>query len=241
MRNVLILQHAEGEWIGSMEHWFAQVKFTLTTIRLDLNEPLPTSTDDIDWLIIMGGPMSVYNEAEYPWLVAEKAFIADAIRQHKKVLGICLGGQLIANALGAEVCANQQLEIGWFAIQKASNHQTAGNHQTDIAPWLPDEFTPLNWHGDRFHVPEGAESIASSALTPSQGFVYQERVVGLQYHLEAQAGTAATCLHLHEAHEGSLPAAPSVQAKPDLLAKTHLPHSQQVMFSLLDYLQQLPD
>jgi GMP synthase (glutamine-hydrolysing) len=226
MPNVLILQHAEGEWIGSMEHWFADKEYSLSTIRLDHDEQLPEESS-FDWLIVMGGPMSVYDESGYPWLVAEKQFIREAIDQNKTVLGICLGGQLIANALGATVKANSQQEIGWYEVHKVAAE----------AEWLPETFKPLSWHGDMFEVPEKATSLAYSKVTPSQGFAFNERVIALQFHLEAQPGTAHAFLSLE--HEG-LPSGPTVQTEKELLDDRYLEQSQQVMFSLLDYLNGLP-
>lgn len=225
MPKVLILQHEEGEWIGSMQHWFADKEYSLSTVRLDHEELLP-GQDTFDWLIVMGGPMSVYDEAGYPWLIAEKQFIREAIDQNKTVLGICLGGQLIANALGAEVRANTQQEIGWFNVYKTDPQMH----------WLPEEFKPLSWHGDRFDLPENAIALAASKITPYQGFSFNQHVVALQFHLEAQPGTAQAFLSLEH---GGLPEGPTVQTEQELLDSSYLEQSQKVMFSLLDYLAEL--
>lgn len=223
MLKVLILQHAEGEWIGSMEHWFSERDFILTTIRMDHGEPLP-EIEDFDWLLVMGGPMSVYDESGFPWLIVEKPFIRHAIHLGKTVLGICLGGQLIANAMGATVKANKQQEIGWYEVSRIDQK----------ANWLPETFSPLSWHGDIFELPEGAISLAYSAVTPCQGFRLGDSVIGLQFHLEAQAGTAEAFLNLETS---CLPEGATVQSKEQLLDDMqYLEQSREVMYALLEHL-----
>lgn len=223
MPQVLILQHAEGEWIGSMESWFNERDFQLTTVRLDLGKGLPEGSD-FDWLLIMGGPMSVYEESRYPWLVAEKDFIREAVAAEKTVLGICLGSQLIASALGARVEANQQLEIGWFPVQRTD----------PSVSWMPESFVPLSWHGDFFQLPEGARSFATSAITPCQGYSLGDKVIALQFHLEAQPGTVQTFYSLQP---DGLPATEYVQSKEQIFADSdYLPASRKVMHELLNYL-----
>jgi len=102
--------------------------------------------DDIDWLIVMGGPMGVYDESFYPWLVEEKAFIKQAIEHNKTVLGICLGSQLIAEVLGAKVYPNKQKEIGWFDITLS---ETAARHP--LFENFENQFPVFHWHGNRKH------------------------------------------------------------------------------------------
>jgi len=225
MYNVLILQHAEGEWIGSMKHWFGDKPFVLTTVRLDHGDALP-DINYIDWLVIMGGPMSAYDEQTYPWLIHEKILIRQVVSQGKPVLGICLGAQLIASAMGATVKPNVQPEIGWFEVVRTN----------DDANWLPSIFTPLSWHGDIFDVPEHAVALAKSEITPCQGFALGRHVIGLQFHLEAQKGTAAEFLALDT---GVLPSGRFVQSAHTIInTDQHIDHSQRVMFSLLDHLYQ---
>lgn len=219
---VLILQHADDEWIGNMEPWFLSKGANLTTLRVDKGEPLPAQ-NTYDWLLIMGGPMSVYDQSGYPWLITEKEFIKEAIALNKRVLGICLGAQLIASALGCIVKPNCEQEIGWFEVirldPKASN-------------WLPDSFKPLSWHGDIFDLPNGAVALAKSALTPYQGFTLSSHVVALQFHLEAQRGTAKGFM----AHEtDGLPSGPFVQSRAALLEEGEFLHEhKQIMHRLLD-------
>lgn len=223
MQKVAIFQHADGEWIGSMRHWFADKPFQLTTYRLDQDDPLP-SVAEFDWLLIMGGPMSTYDETNYPWLISEKQLIREAIEADKTVLGICLGSQLIASALGARVYPNSQQEIGWYPVNK-----------TDLeATWMPDDLQPLSWHGDCFELPENTCSFAHSVITASQGFYYGKRIWALQFHLEVEPGTVEAFLAL-ESHP--LPKTDYVQNESMLMDNTdQLKQSQQAMFALLDVL-----
>lgn len=223
---VLILQHAEGEWIGSMNDWFTDPSrendFVLKTIRLDHAEKLP-ELHSFDWLLIMGGPMSVNDEAGYPWLIEEKQFINQAIKAGKTIIGICLGGQLIAAASGAEVYPNNTAEIGWFPVMR-----------TDIdVTWLPEMAKLLSWHGDCFRVPAGAIPFATSAITPCQGFSLGKRIWALQFHLEAQPGTVNAFLAFEN---DGLPDGEYVQNETQLRINEFLPQSRVIMHRLLDSL-----
>ena len=128
----------------------------------------------------MGGPMNVYEEAAHPWLRDEKKIIHQAIERGKTVLGICLGAQLVADVLGAAIKANRNREIGWFPIYK-----TTAVQKVRLAAALPDGLPVLHWHGDTFDLPDGAVHLAKSNACDHQGFVFNQRVVGLQFHLEA--------------------------------------------------------
>ncbi|MGG4220207.1 type 1 glutamine amidotransferase [Paenibacillus jamilae] len=133
----------------------------------------------LDVLVVLGGPMSVYQEIEYPWLIQEKAFVKRAIEMGKKVLGICLGAQMISEILGGTVFTNgDQKEIGWHQVQR----------NVEYHPWLahiPDQFTSFSWHGDTFSLPEGARNLMYSEACNHQAFAYGEHVLGLQFHLES--------------------------------------------------------
>lgn len=216
---VAILQHEPNEWVGSMVSWFKDKNYQLTTTMLYLGDPLP-SLDDFDWLLIMGGGMSVYEEDTYPWLVTEKQLIRDAISANKKVLGICLGGQLIASALGADVYPNDQQEIGWHEVIKTDA----------LATWCPDSFKPLSWHGDRFDLPSGATGFAQSKITPNQGFCLNNTVWALQFHLEAVADSVPDFY----AVTGELPEGQYVQSYDDMVNNNYVANSKPVMHSLLD-------
>ncbi|MFX4228520.1 MAG: glutamine amidotransferase-related protein [Porticoccaceae bacterium] len=182
--NICILQNVPFEGAGTILPYFEsrhadgdrQPVHHVEIVHLYREYQLP-EVDSIDLLIIMGGPMSVHDEAQYPYLIEVKKFICQAIDQDKWVLGICLGAQLIAEVLGAEVTANQDKEIGWFPVTQTGSDSW-------LADLLPCEFTCLHWHGDTFAIPEGATHVARSQACENQAFVWNNRVIGLQFHLE---------------------------------------------------------
>lgn len=188
------LQHVPFEGLGSISSWVAEKGHSVHTCELFRNEP-PPDPDQFDWLIVLGGPMGVYDEAQHPWLVGEKRLIESAIRAEKTVLGICLGAQLIATVLGKKVTRNPQREIGWFPLKL-----TQIALQTRIFDSLPAELTVFHWHGDTFEIPDGAIHLASSAACTNQAYLYDKRVLGLQFHLETTP-MAAHALVTHCADE----------------------------------------
>lgn len=179
------LQHVAFEGLGTIESWAEEHGHALTPTHLYAGETLPRLAD-FDWLLVLGGPMGVGDEAVYPWLGPEKKLVGEAIAAGKVVLGICLGAQIIAEVLGAKVYANRHKEIGWFPLTRVG--------QTPAAAFLPPELEVFHWHGDTFDLPPGAEQLARSAGCEQQGFCYKERVVGLQFHLETTPRSAATLI-----------------------------------------------
>ncbi|WP_138431962.1 type 1 glutamine amidotransferase [Fodinibius saliphilus] len=172
------LQHVNFEGLGYIRTWVEQNGHPLTSTHLYKNESLP-QPEEIDALIILGGPMGVDDEKRYSWLNDEKKFIASCINQQKKVLGICLGAQLIAHLLGAEVYMMNQKEIGWFPVNwsdEARSHPTLN--------FLPTQQKVLHWHGDMFEVPDKALPLGTSRTCSNQGFFIPTQTLGLQFHLE---------------------------------------------------------
>ncbi len=182
------LQHVPFENLGSIKTVLKKNGHTMSSSHLYKGDNLP-SVNDLDLLIVMGGPMSVSDENIYPWLKAEKQFIKEAIKYGKKVLGICLGAQLIAEVLGAEVHKNKYREIGWFNVKK-----TEEAAQTVLSNILPDGFEAFHWHGDTFEIPAGAIHIAQSEACKNQGFIFDNRVLALQFHLETTTESAEALL-----------------------------------------------
>lgn len=168
------LQHVPFEGPGFIEEWAVAGGVQLTRTRLYAGEH-PPSLASFDGLVIMGGPMGIHDHEGHPWLPAEKAFIAEAIEAGRTVIGICLGAQLIAEVLGAKVYPGPNKEIGWFPLRRAP----------EAPEWMPDKLTAFHWHGDTFDLPEEATLLASSDACHNQGFIYRDRVVGLQFHLES--------------------------------------------------------
>jgi GMP synthase (glutamine-hydrolysing) len=133
----------------------------------------------------MGGPMNIYEEKRYPWLADEKRIIKKAIDRGKIVIGICLGAQLIADALGSSIYKNSTREIGWFPVEKTNS---------EILKFLPDYATVFHWHGETFDLPKNCTSFYRSEITENQAFIYENRVLALQFHLEmTESGGKLLC------------------------------------------------
>jgi GMP synthase (glutamine-hydrolysing) len=180
MKTVIVLQHHPVETLGTIAH--ALTGRLIRTIRTFAGDPVPQSMADADALVVMGGPQSVYEQDRFPYLRDELRLIADALQRDRPILGVCLGSQLLAAALGAEVKPGKQKEIGWLPV-------TVG----DDPLWgdAPRQITALHWHGDVFALPAGATSLASSALTLQQAFRYGHYAYGLLFHLEVTAAQMA--------------------------------------------------
>jgi len=203
------LQHVSFEGLGSIESVLKDKGHQLSSTQLYKDESLP-SVNDFDWLIVMGGPMGIYDYDQYPWLSDEKRFIKAVIDADKIVLGICLGAQLIADVLGAKVSPNEHREIGWFNINRLS-----GVDETILANAFPEQVEVFHWHGDTFDIPEGAVSLAESEACPRQGFIFDNRVVAFQFHLEVTTESAAALIeHCGDELDGSR----YVQSENEMLA-----------------------
>jgi GMP synthase-like glutamine amidotransferase len=169
-------QHVPFEGLGSIEPWLKAAGYEITVTRFFESAELP-NPERVDLLIVMGGPMSVNDEVEYPWLAREKDFIRDAIDSGTPVLGICLGAQLIASALGAKVYPNSVKEIGWFPIEGIAEHDESMFR-------FPSTMDTFHWHGETFDLPVGAIALARSEACENQAFQIGCSVIGLQCHLE---------------------------------------------------------
>jgi GMP synthase (glutamine-hydrolysing) len=182
--NIHWLQHVPFEGLGAIETWAEKMGYTLSVTRLFAGDPLP-QPDSFAMLVVMGGPMGIYDEQEYPWLKREKSFLQRIIQKGKPVLGICLGAQLVADALGSRVKANKDKEIGWFPVERTEGVPSA------LQEILPGTQTVFHWHGDTFDLPADSELLYTSEACCNQAFVYKDRVIALQFHLETTKESAA--------------------------------------------------
>jgi len=187
---VHVLQHVPFEGLGSIERWLNDRRAEVAYTRFFASPVLP-AVAGIDLVIVLGGPMGVHDEGSYPWLVAEKRFVGDCIDRGLAVLGICLGAQIIATVLGAQVYANPEREIGWWPLQ-----QLAAAADSPLFAGFPSQVEVFHWHGDTFDLPPGADHIARSTACAHQAFVYRERTVGLQFHLETTGDSARQLLSM---------------------------------------------
>ncbi|UAW96892.1 gamma-glutamyl-gamma-aminobutyrate hydrolase family protein [Halopseudomonas nanhaiensis] len=221
------LQHAPFEGLGSIESWLREAGYGITATQLYSGDLLP-DTDQLDLLIVMGGPMSVNDEAEYPWLGPEKTFIRSVIDAGKPVLGICLGAQLIANVMGSQVYPNGEREIGWFPVQGLAH---AG---ADVFSF-PSEAMVLHWHGETFELPYGAVQLARSEACDNQAFQLGRHVIGLQFHLEATPGLLTGFV---ESSGDDLTPSRYVQSADTILAtdSSRLEAASHLMGKVLEYL-----
>lgn len=173
------LQHVPFENPGSILEWAKTNNGVVTSTQLYNNEVLPNA-NDFDWLVVMGGPMNIYEVDQYPWLKAEKELIKESIAANKVVLGMCLGSQLIADVIGGKVVQNKEKEIGWFPIVFTEKAKAS-----PLFSFFPDNPVVFHWHGDTFvDLPREADVIAESPACQNQAFVYKKRVFGFQFHLE---------------------------------------------------------
>ena len=175
---ICCLTHVPFEDAANIGVWADQRGHALTYTHLHRYDLLP-AIESFDMVAIMGGPMNIYEHVLYPWLAQEKKFIRRAIDAGKKVIGICLGAQLITDVLGGQVRPNSYKEIGWHPIKLTSRAAKSAGFST-----LPRTMTVFHWHGDTFSIPPGAIHLASSTVCTDQAFQYGEHVLALQFHLE---------------------------------------------------------
>ncbi len=187
MAKIYVLQHHPVENLGSIADALEGAALAWQYVRIHEGQSVPTEMKGAGGLIVMGGPMGVYQTDRYPFLRDEMALINDAIKQNRPVLGVCLGAQIVAAALGAKVDRNPRgKEIGWHPIRL----EPAAS-QDRLMRDVPETLTPFHWHGDIFDLPAGAVSLASSDKTPCQAFRYGDRTYGFQFHFEVTSASVS--------------------------------------------------
>lgn len=177
---IAILQHSKDTPPGTLIDWIESRRHPYTVHHLYEGQPLPTLSE-FDWLVVLGGAMNVDETEKHPWLVEEKRLIRTALDERKTCLGLCLGGQLLAQCMGAQVKKNTLMEVGWHPIQ-------LGTHLDS-----DQRLMVFQWHEDAFDLPEGAIRVATNRTTENQGFFFGDHAVGLQFHPEASEEWVRAC------------------------------------------------
>jgi len=181
---VTILQHVECETAGAIEDILRSSGISFHYIRPFRNEPIPNNAEGIDGLVIMGGPMGVYETDRHPFLIEEIRFIQQVLSMKIPILGVCLGSQLLAAALEAAVRPSGFKEIGWHEVTLLADARDDA-----LFAGIPNRFIPLHWHGDVCELPAGAVALARSSLAEVQAFRAEAFAYGLLFHLEATVAT----------------------------------------------------
>jgi GMP synthase (glutamine-hydrolysing) len=229
----LIIKHVDIEGPGLIEYFLNQKRIPYQVLCLDSDARLP-KLEGFTHVVILGGPMNVYEEDHYPFLREEDLFIKEAIQRGKFVLGICLGAQLIAKALGAKVFKASVKEIGWYDILL-----TMIGSKDPLFSNLPKTFPVFQWHGDTFEIPKGGKLIATSTSVPHQAFRYGDNAYGLQFHLEVTEKMIKEWMETYEEENKDAQASPF--SKAEILTETEIkiePYTRRGISFLTNFFRQ---
>ena len=227
-KRIECFMHVPFEGPGKIADWISEKGHRLHYTRFYDSDPLPDPST-VDMLVIMGGPMDVFDFHIHPWMEDEIEWVKAFIGTAKAVLGICLGAQIIASALGVEVYPGPHKEIGWHNLQF---FPSLGDFK--ICKDLPVTRKVFHWHGDTFNIPEGATRIAGSQAFPNQGFIYANHVAALQFHLEV---TPESLNELVDNCRDELVEGTFIQSEKEILSeKNSFEPNHQVLYHFLDYL-----
>ncbi|MES2962348.1 MAG: type 1 glutamine amidotransferase [Bdellovibrionota bacterium] len=194
---VHVLQHSDDTPPGTVVEWLTARGHDFKLVKLQNGDALPR-LGETDWLIILGGGMNVDEVEKYPFLTAEKALLKEAIATKKTCLGLCLGGQLLAQALGAEVKRHAHWEVGWHGLHLGSGPES--------------RLIVFQWHQDTFDLPAGSHLVATNSITENQAFAFGENIIGVQFHPEATEEWVREC-----AADTDYPVGPHVQPAEQVL------------------------
>ncbi len=179
MAKIWVLQHHPAENLGVIAEALEEAALAWQYVRIFDGHPIPKDMKGAGGLIVMGGPETVYQLDRYPYLREEIALIESALKDNRPILGVCLGSQLLAAALGAQVRRGESREIGWCPVKLAE-----AARDDRLMRGLPGEFTACHWHSDVFDLPQGAVGLASSEKTACQGFRHGDKAYGILFHAE---------------------------------------------------------
>lgn len=206
---ILIIQHSAADFPATAGEVIERLGIPVETLRVDKHDPYP-ETADADALIMFGGGISLTADELPPWVAQEQQLVRRYVNEGRRVLGICLGSQMLAAALGCEVRRNREPEIGWHAIERVESAASS-----KLASEFPDPLTVLQWHQDTFDIPPGARRLFRSEACDNQGYAIDDRVFGFQFHLEASARTVRTFLAVSNVWKQQ---APYVQSEAEINA-----------------------
>jgi GMP synthase-like glutamine amidotransferase len=212
--DIHVLQHVSYEGPGIIRDWARKNNHRLHMYPVFMEDGSWPQFHSDDVLVVMGGPMNIYEEEKYPWLSNEKAFIRETVATGRKVLGICLGAQLIADVIGGRVVRNNHTEIGWFPIR-----WTKQARDSNLFKHSEEEMVAYHWHGDRFELPADAELLAGSEGCANQAFRYMDNVVGFQFHAEMRMEDAQ---RLIEHSRDELKPGTYIQSEKHMMARPEL-------------------
>ena len=254
---VHVLQHVPFEGLGSIEGWLKTNQAVISHTRFyEDSFSLPT-LEDLDLIVLLGGPMSVNDSSSFPWLLKEKAWISEALNTSIPMLGICLGAQLIASAMGSVISTADHKELGWFPVYPHQNKRHPENNDSGLddesddkndndndndndnehQPFFSKKIIAFHWHGETFELPAGANLLASSDGCRHQAVRFKEKVIGLQFHLECTETWVRSILK-HCARELEAADGPFVQPKATISSPPldHFTQANQTMAQILSYL-----
>jgi GMP synthase-like glutamine amidotransferase len=222
MKRIHCIEHVPFETPGRIADWVVERGHSFASTQVYAGDEYP-ELDGFDALVVMGGPMGVHDADVYPWLVEERKLIDSAVVADKHVLGVCLGAQLLASALGARVYRNRFKEIGWFPMRAT---------EAGAAEWtLPKKLLAFHWHGDAFELPSGAVHLAKSDACEHQMFALGTKILGIQFHLEmTREGVSELVRHCSD----DIGEGPYIQSPATMLATHAFTPAHECLNTVLD-------
>jgi GMP synthase-like glutamine amidotransferase len=222
---VLVIQHSAADSLAAAEDVILKLGHEIVTVRIDQQHPIP-QTVDCDAMIMLGGPYRLTMDNRPDWMANEQKLVQKYIENGRRILGICLGSQILASALGANVRRNDQPELGWHELRRVSGQSNM------VDANLPSQMTVFQWHRDTFEIPHGAQHLYESEGCLNQAFSLDDRIFGLQFHLEADMRTIRTFLAVSKYRKL---AGKGIQTESEIMAGTdqHLTDQMKHMRSFL--------